>query len=256
MMKQEMDGKVAIVTGAAAGIGRCAAQLFAQRGASVAVADVDAQGGTETVRGIKAAGGHAFFIETDVSRVDHVQQMVRKTVEAFGRLDYGFNNAGIELGRPPLPEYPEESWDRLLAVNLTGVWLCMKYEITEMLKRGGGAIVNTASLAGLFGMPAHYGYVAAKHGVVGITKSAAIEFAPRGIRVNAVCPAIINTAMTAKFCDAETLKALASMHPLKRIGEPSEVAEVAVWLCSDAASYVTGAAVPIDGGFLAGPSLG
>ncbi len=182
--------------------------------------------------------------------------MVSGAVSGFGRLDYAFNNAGIELGRPPLPEYPEENWNRLLAVNLTGVWLCMKYEVTAMLETGGGAIVNTASLAGLFGMPAHYGYVAAKHGVVGITKSAAIEFAANGIRVNCVCPAIVNTAMTTNFCDAETLNLLAQMHPIKRIGEAAEVAEVAVWLCSDAASFVTGAAVPVDGGFFAGPSLG
>ncbi len=248
-----MKGKVALVTGAASGIGRSAAEAFARRGACVAVVDLDPRGGAETVKRIEADRGKAVFIETDVSRSDQVKNMVDRAVAAFGRLDYAFNNAGVEYGRVPLTEYPEENWDRLIAVNLTGVWLCMKYEIIQMLKNGGGAIVNTSSLAGLFGMACHYGYVAAKHGVVGITKVAAVEYGPKGIRVNAVCPAMVNTPMTERFCDTQTLKLLAALHPLQRIAEPWEIAEAAVWLCSDAASFVTGAAVPVDGGMLAGP---
>jgi NAD(P)-dependent dehydrogenase (short-subunit alcohol dehydrogenase family) len=250
-----MKGKIALVTGAGSGIGKSAALIFAHRGCSVAVVDLNPEGGAQTVKEIEGAGGKALFLETDVAESAQVQEMVRKTVEHFGRLDYAFNNAGIEMGRPPLTEYPEENWDKLIAVNLTAVWLCMKYEIAEMLKTGGGAIVNTASLAGLFGMPSHYGYVAAKHGVVGITRSAAIEYGSRGIRVNAVCPAIIDTPMTDAFADEEALKALPALHPIGRIGKPDEVAEAAVWLCSDAASFITGVPLPVDGAMLAGPQL-
>jgi len=250
-----MNGKIALVTGAGSGIGKSAALLFAERGCAVAVVDVNPLGGMQTVKEIEDAGGRALFLKTDVSDSRQVQEMVHKTVAHLGRLDYAFNNAGIEMGRPPLTEYPEENWHRLIAVNLTSVWLCMKYEIAQMLKTGGGAIVNTASLAGLFGMPRHYGYVAAKHGVVGITRSAAIEYGARGIRVNAVCPAIIDTPMTNAFADEETQRALPGLHPMQRIGNPRDVAETAVWLCSDAASFITGVPMPVDGGMLAGPQV-
>jgi NAD(P)-dependent dehydrogenase (short-subunit alcohol dehydrogenase family) len=249
-----MKGKIALVTGAGSGIGKSAALIFAQRGCSVAVVDWNPEGGAQTVKEIEGAGGKALFLQTDVSDSAQVQEMVRKTVEHFGRLDCAFNNAGIAIGLEPLTEFAEEHWDRLIAVDLKGAWLCMKYEIAEMLKTGGGAIVNTASLAGLLGMPAHYGYVEAKHGVVGMTRSAALEYGDRGIRVNAVCPGMIETPMTDAFADEEALKALPALHPIGRIGKPHEVAEAAVWLCSDAASFVTGVPMPVDGGLLAGPT--
>lgn len=252
-MEKAFAGKAALVTGAGSGIGRESALLFAQKGARVAVVDLDEKGGGKTVELIETAGGEAVFIKTDVSKSDQVQRMVAETIRAFGRLDFAHNNAGIEAGLYPLNEYKEEIWDRTIAVNLKGVWLGMKYEIPEMLKNGGGAIVNTASAAGIIGMPNHYAYVASKFGVVGITKGAALEFGGRGIRVNCICPAIVDTPMTDRFVTygMGTKEMFAEMTPMKRIGTPREIAASAVWLCSNEASYVTGHALLTDGGYTA-----
>jgi NAD(P)-dependent dehydrogenase (short-subunit alcohol dehydrogenase family) len=246
-----MQGKVVIVTGAGSGIGRAASLLFAEKGARVAAVDLDPAGGAETVREIERGKGEAILIEADVSNTDQVQAMVRRTVESFGRLDCAFNNAGVEGGLFPLDQYTEERWHGTLAVNLTGVWLCMKYEIPEMLKGGGGAIVNAASAAGVIGVANHYAYVASKHGVVGITKSAALEFGGQGIRVNCVCPGMIDTPMTERFLPEGARPILEEGHALKRFGTAREVAETVVWLCSDAASFVTGHAMLVDGGITA-----
>jgi len=246
-----MKGKVVIVTGAGSGIGRAASLLFAEKGARVAVVDLDPAGGAETVERIERRKGESIRIEADVSKTDQVQTMVRRTVEAFGRLDYAFNNAGVEAGLFPLDQYAEAMWERTISVNLTGVWLCMKYEIPEMLKTGGGAIVNAASAAGVIGVPNHYAYVASKHGVVGITKSAALEFGAQGLRVNCVCPGIIDTPMTDRFVPEGARPLFEEGHALKRFGTAREVAECVVWLCSDAASFVTGHAMLVDGGITA-----
>jgi NAD(P)-dependent dehydrogenase (short-subunit alcohol dehydrogenase family) len=246
-----MKGKVALVTGAGSGIGRVASLLFAEKGARVAVVDLDPAGAAETVAQVVQQKGEAIRIEADVSKTDQVQAMVRRTVEAFGRLDFAFNNAGVEGGLVPLDQYTEERWERTLAVNLTGVWLCMKYEIPEMLKTGGGAIVNASSAAGVIGVANHYAYVASKHGVVGITKSAALEFGAQGIRVNCVCPGMIDTPMTERFLPEGARPILEEGHALKRFGTAREVAECVIWLCSDAASFVTGHAMLVDGGITA-----
>jgi len=249
--EKAMKGKVVIVTGAGSGIGRAASLLFAEKGARVAAVDLDPAGAAETVKQIEARKGEAILIQADVSKTDQVQAMVRRAVEAFGRLDCAFNNAGVEGGLFPLDQYREETWERTIAVNLTGVWLCMKYEIPEMLRTGGGAIVNAASAAGVIGVPNHYAYVASKHGVVGITKSAALEFGARGIRVNCVCPGIIDTPMTERFIPEGARPLFEQGHALKRFGTAREVAECVVWLCSDAASFVTGHAMLVDGGITA-----
>lgn len=248
-----MKGKVAITTGAGSGIGKQAALLFAERGCSVAVVDIDEKGGLETTAAINSRGGKAVFIKADISRSDEVRKMVAQTVEQFGKLDYAYNNAGIEAGLYPLADYTEAIWDRTISINLKGVWLCMKYEIPEMLKNGKGAIVNTASAAGIIALPNHYAYVASKFGVVGITKVAALEFGGRGIRVNCVCPAIIDTPMTDRFVTygMGTKEQFGEMTPMKRIGKPEEIAASAVWLCSDEASYITGHSLCVDGGYTA-----
>ncbi len=252
-MDKPMQGKAVIVTGAASGIGKCAALLFARNGAQVAVVDLDEKGGKETATAIVKEGGNAVFIGADVSQSEQVKNMVAKTVETYGKLDYAFNNAGVEAGLFPLDEYSEETWDRAIDINLKGVWLCMKHEIPEMLKNGGGAIANTSSAAGLIALPNHYAYVASKFGVIGITKVAALEFAGRGIRVNCICPAIIDTPMTDRFVTygMASREQFAEMMPIKRLGTPEEVAQCAIWLCSDAASYVTGHSLCVDGGYTA-----
>jgi NAD(P)-dependent dehydrogenase (short-subunit alcohol dehydrogenase family) len=252
MVAIQLTGKVALVTGAGSGIGRATALAFAQEGAKVVVADVDAVGGEETVKQITQTGGEAIFVATDVSRADDVQRLVSRTVEVYGRLDCAHNNAGISVGGRT-HDIAEDAWARVLAVNLTGVFLCMKYEIVQLLAQGGGgAIVNTASVLGLVG-GGSVTYVASKHGVVGLTKHAALEYAQRGIRINAVCPAPIPTPLLARaFARTPGLEErwLASV-PLGRFGTPEEVAAATVWLCSDAASFVTGVAMPVDGGWLA-----
>jgi NAD(P)-dependent dehydrogenase (short-subunit alcohol dehydrogenase family) len=254
MAEQRFSGKVALVTGGASGIGQACAQLFAREGASVIVSDVALEGGQHTVRLIEEDGGEASFVEADVSKAAQVEALVGRTVETYGHLDYAFNNAGIE-GRMATntADYPEEDWDRVIAINLKGVWLCMKHEILQMLSQGAGSIVNNSSVEGLVGLQGTSAYAASKHGVVGLTKTAALEYAQSGIRVNAVCPGLIRTPMVKRYSrgDAEIEAQFAAVEPVGRMGTPEEVAEAVVWLCSEAASFVTGHAMAVDGGFLA-----
>jgi len=252
-MAGRLDGKVALITGSGSGIGRATAQIFAREGAKVVVADIVVAGGEETVRLINAAGGEAIFVKTDVSHPADVEAMVKQAVDTYGRLDCAFNNAGIEGVIQPTVEYGEAHWDRVLAINLKGVWLCMKYELQQMLKQSGGAIVNTASVAGLVGLPSFSAYVAAKHGVTGLTKTAALEYAKSGIRVNAVCPGAIRTPMFERGArdNPGIEEQIVAMEPIGRMAAPAEVGEAVVWLCSDAASFVTGLPIAVDGGWVA-----
>jgi NAD(P)-dependent dehydrogenase (short-subunit alcohol dehydrogenase family) len=217
------------------------------------VADVVVEGGEETVKLIKQAGGEALFVRTDVSKAAEVEALVNAAITTFGRLDCAHNNAGIEGAAATTVNYNQESWDRVIAINLTGVWLCMKYEIPQMLKNGSGAIVNTASTAGLVGYKGGSAYVASKHGVVGLSKTAALEYAKAGIRVNAVCPGAIDTPMMGRITNhrEDWAAKMASSEPVGRMAQPSEIAETVVWLCSDAASFVTGHALAADGGLTA-----
>jgi NAD(P)-dependent dehydrogenase (short-subunit alcohol dehydrogenase family) len=253
-MAGRVSGKVALITGGGSGIGRATAIVFGREGAKVVVADYNRAGGEETVRVIKNAGGEASFIEANVAVAKQVETMVAKTIETYGRLDCAFNNAGIEgeMGGN-LAECSEENWGRIIAINLTGVFLCMKYEIPQMLKHGGGSIVNTASAAGLIGLPGGTAYVASKHGVAGLTKSAALEYAKSGIRINAVCPGFIRTAMVERVIDGGSISedAMVAAEPIGRIGKPEEIANVVLFLCSDDASFVTGLPMPVDGGYVA-----
>jgi NAD(P)-dependent dehydrogenase (short-subunit alcohol dehydrogenase family) len=252
-MTSEYRDKVVLVTGGSYGIGRSAAIGFAQRGAKAAVGDLDAVRGEETVRCIRDAGGAAIFIKADVSLESDVAAMVCKTVETYGRLDCAFNNAGIHKHFVSTIDFLEADWIEMIDVNLKSVWLCMKHEIPQMLKQGKGSIVNTSSAAGLVGAPSNPAYPASKHGVVGITKSTALEFARKGIRVNCVCPGSIRTGMNEALAAThpEIVKAMDQKVPMGRIGEPEEVAAAAIWLCSDEASYITGHALPVDGGIVA-----
>ncbi len=247
-----LEGKVALVTGAAQGLGRASARIFAREGARVVVVDLQRDAGQETVRLIKAAGGDATFVAADVSRSADVQAMVRAAVDTYGGLDCAMNNVGIETGPHPLAEVPEEEWNRSIAVNLTGVFLSMKYEIPAMLDRGGGAIVNVSSGGGLVGAPGIAGYIAAKHGVLGLTKVAALDYGARGIRVNAICPGTMKTPMVdaAVARNPGFMDVVKRMQPIGRLAEPEEVGEAAVWLCTKAASFVLGTALSVDGGWV------
>jgi len=245
------EGRVALVTGAGSGIGRAAAFLFAERGARVAVADVDVEGGEATLEAVRAQGGEAVFLRADVSVATEVQAMVEGAVGAFGRLDFAYNNAGIGAPAHPLAEMPEELFDRAVAVMLKGVYLCMKYEIPHILEREGGAIVNAASGAGLIGFPGQCAYVASKHGVIGLTRSAALDYAKSGLRINAVCPGTARTGIVEDWTagDPEREAEIAGYHPIGRIADPREIAEAVVWLCSEQASFVVGEALSVDGGY-------
>ena len=250
-----LDGKSTLITGGGGGIGRATALAFAREGARVAVADFVEDAARETVGAVNAAGGQAISLSGDVSRDADVREMIAAVVGAYGRLDCAFNNAGV-AGRhvgsvnQKTAEWSEESFDRMIAVNLKGVWLCLRAEINQTLTQGGGAIVNTASIAGLAGLPNAAAYVAAKHGVVGLTKTAALEYAEAKIRVNAVCPGYIRTPMTEPSMRLRG-EAIIAQTPLKRMGNPEEIAEMVVWLCSERASYVSGAAYNVDGGWMA-----
>ena len=253
-MPDTLNAKIALVTGAGSGIGRATSLVLAREGATIVVSDVNADGGEETLSAIKDMGGNGMFVHADVSRSADVEALVGTIVDAYGRLDICYNNAGIEGfigGR--LQEYPEDIFDRLMDINVKGVWLCMKHEIPQMLKQGGGAIVNTASAAGLVGSRQLSAYSASKHAVVGLTKSAALEYAKDGIRVNAVCPGIIDTPMMDRLVAGrdDYAATIPVRQPIGRKGTPSEIAEAVAWLCSDAASLVTGLAMSVDGAFTA-----
>src|SRR5437762_7311858 len=249
--RADFTGKVAFVTGAASGIGRAAALAFAHEGASVVVADVSEQGNQETARMIEEQGGRARAVRCDVTRAADVKAALDKTVEAFGRLDFAFNNAGVEPRKSvPTADYEEEEWDRIVDTNLRGVFLCMKHEIPLILKQGGGAIVNTSSGAGVIGIKGSPAYTAAKHGLLGLTKSAALDYAAQNIRINAVCPGYIATPMMDRFTGGtpEGRAKVISEEPIGRMGQPEEIAAAILWLCSDAARFVIGHALVVDGG--------
>jgi NAD(P)-dependent dehydrogenase (short-subunit alcohol dehydrogenase family) len=248
----EMSGRVAVVTGAASGIGRATALSYAREGAKVVVSDVDESGGGETVRLIEDAGGEALFVAADVSRPEACEALVQQTVERYGRLDFACNNAGVSGAASMTGEYAIPEWDRVIAINLSSVFYCMRYQIPAMLRNGGGSIVNMASILGSVAFATAPAYVAAKHGVVGLTRTAAVEYAEKKIRVNAVGPGFIRTPLISSMeQDEATNQHLISLHPVGRLGEAEEVAELVIFLSSDRASFITGAYYPVDGGYLA-----
>jgi NAD(P)-dependent dehydrogenase (short-subunit alcohol dehydrogenase family) len=252
-----VDGLTAVVTGAAAGIGRATAIRFAAEGAQVVVSDIDSTGAAETVSMIEKAGGTATMVTADVSKPDDVTALMGQAVATYGKIDCAVNNAGIEGKITPFADQPDENFDAIIAVNLKGTFLCLKAEISAMLKSGGGTIVNLSSIAGLIGFPGLSPYVASKHGVTGLTKNAALEYGKSGIRINAVCPGGIDTRMLDSLAEQATggeqtsAQMMDALHPIGRIGTPNEVAELIVWLCSPRASFMTGAIIPVDGGFVA-----
>jgi NAD(P)-dependent dehydrogenase (short-subunit alcohol dehydrogenase family) len=247
---KDFAGKVALVTGGGSGLGQAAARLLAGRGAQVLVADIDADGGAETVRQCEAAGGEAGFLRTDVTKEEDVAAAVATAVERWGRLDAALNNAGTTGPSKPTADYTLEEWNGVVALNLTSVFLCLKHEIPQMVAQGGGAIVNTSSGAGLIGFPGLPGYVATKHGVIGLTRAAALEYVKAGVRVNAVCPGSTRTPMLEGFMGGDPVieQAMEQSAPIGRLARPDEIAEAMVWLLSDAASFVVGHAFAVDGG--------
>jgi NAD(P)-dependent dehydrogenase (short-subunit alcohol dehydrogenase family) len=249
----EFKGKVALVTGGTSGIGRAAALAFAREGAKVVVAGRRAAEGEETVRLVRAQSGEAIFVATDVAEEVQVKRLTDRTQEQFGRLDIAFNNAGVEQTPTPLLEQTVETYDQVMDINVKGVWLSMKYEIPAMLKSGGGAIVNTASVLGVIAFAGMDVYNASKHAVIGLTKSAALAFGKQGIRINAVLPAVIETDMYRRFAgeDPDRRASLAALHPIGRIGTPQEIADAVIWLSSDKSSFVIGHSLLVDGGFTA-----
>jgi NAD(P)-dependent dehydrogenase (short-subunit alcohol dehydrogenase family) len=252
-MTSQFANSVALVTGGAAGIGKAAVLAFAAQGAKVAFCDVKKEQGEELASSIEKKGGRALFIQADVSKPADVERLIGMTVKTYGRLDCAFNNAGIEGQLATTAECSEENFDRTLAINLKGVWLCMRHEIQQMLRQGGGSIVNMSSVAGLVGFANLPAYVASKHAVVGLTKSAALEYAKQGIRVNAICPGVIHTEMIDSVTgrNPEIEKQFVNLEPLGRMGTPEEIAAGALWLCSPLASFVTGHALTVDGGLVA-----
>ncbi|ADE01879.1 MULTISPECIES: SDR family NAD(P)-dependent oxidoreductase [Haloferax] len=251
-MADRLDGKTAVVTGASSGIGRASATRLAAEGANVVLGDIDAERGREVVSEIEADGGDATFVAVDVTDADDVRSMVETARETYGGLDIAHNNAGIEGDNDPLPEQSRENWDRVLGINLTGVWLAMKHELPALMEGDGGAIINTSSIAGL-AADGSEPYVASKHGVVGLTKSAAVRYAEEGVRVNAVCPGVVRTPMVERSLEANpgAVEAITAEQPLGRMAEPEEIASAVAWLASEDASFVNGHALPVDGGKLA-----
>ncbi len=254
-MNKIFQDKVSLVTGGGSGLGRATALAFGRERAKVVIADFSNEGGEKTVKMIKEAGGEAIFIKTDVSHCEEVNELILKVIERYGRLDCAFNNAGIGQHPSLTAEYTKETWDHIISTDMSSVWFCMKHEIAHMLKQGAGAIVNMASGAGLFGVPGMSAFSASKHGVIGLTKTAALEYARAGIRMNVICPGPISTegnkAQVSAHPELELEAKYVAIVPMKRFGRPEEVAETVVWLCSDAASYITGIAIPVDGGMSA-----
>lgn len=253
MSPYSFKNKTAFVTGASSGIGRATALAFAENGATVAVIDVNDDGGLQTAHLIEQAGGTAVFIKCDVSKSQEVQTAIKKTIDRFGGIDFAFNNAGIEGTSANTADCTEENWHKVIDINLKGVWLCMKFQIPQMLKQNGGAIVNCSSIAGVVGFTGIPAYVASKHGVLGLTQTASLEFAKQNIRINAVCPGVIQTPMIDRFVhgEAQIRNQLLSGEPIGRVGRPEEIAQAVLWLCSDYSSFVTGHSLVVDGGWVA-----
>ena len=252
-MAEDFQVKVALVTGGSFGIGRATALAFAQAGAKVVVADISQAAGEATAQQIRDSGGDARFVQADMAEAADIEGMVRTTIEQYGRLDAAFNNAGIEGEQAATADCSAENWSRVLTVNLTGVFLCMKAELRQMLAQGSGAIVNCSSVAGVVGFAGIPAYTAAKHGVNGLTKTAALDYATTGIRINAVCPGVIATPMIDRFTrgDQTAAAGMGALQPVNRLGRPEEIAAAVLWLCSNAASFVTGVCLPVDGAFTA-----